>query len=202
MRVVGEIPAKGRSFEELLFRLGNYSRESHRKLLKTANSTGCLVDYDLITLMGGEERSEIAKQHIKLLSSGDAYVSTQELNLRQVLPTRLGAGVKTAEYAGRGKEYSLVLLKGGGVEHLVEARAFLTLRRRHPGALWRFARGSDSWKKPVVLLEDGGMDDGSFLGAVSPVCVKGVVNFGLLSPAPLLKLQSEGNLRYVEHVPN
>ncbi len=168
MKVVGKIPGNGRSFEKMLEAIQS-NANWYLKLLKTISSTKYFTNNVLVTKLTEEDAkliAPIARKHAKTLSN------VVQLDFSTVLPKKLGSRVKSAEFAGKGKTYYLVLLRGEGREALVEMRSFLTLLERHPDAEWYFARGRNYWKKPILLLDNDGFFKGTMLGALVPVFVK------------------------------
>lgn len=73
--------------------------------------------------------------------------------------------------SNKGSKYSTVVLEGSNFYALVEAKRFVTLRKRHPDASWWFSL-KDSFNKPLVLLDNEGFEGGRILGAINPLRIR------------------------------
>lgn len=197
MKVKGEIPARGSSFEELLDLIKSRAyRELFPRILATAYHLRFLTDGAVMTRLDIDERIEIDRIHSSALRTVEGYNDARVLDILETTPRFLGPSVEEAIYAGRGKKYDLVLLRSTGRELLVEARGFMTLLRRHPNSDWRFAKGRNYKTKPVLLLSQSGMRAGEVEGAITPLRIELGSNASLYSPSDdWLELQ-ENEMRY------
>ncbi len=172
MKVNGTIPGSARTFEEIL-REVRASKVFFHRILRTMHASGYLTDGVILSALAYEERRAVGKIHSSCSEGAAGYADAELIDVSSALPPYLGPAVETADYAGEGRSLSMVLLRGAGRESLIEARAFLTLLKRHPDAEWRFAKGRSYPTRPLVLLEPGGFRKGYFLGAVSPLKIEG-----------------------------
>jgi hypothetical protein len=171
IKVANSIPQKAKSFEELLKSILTKPSEMRCRLLKTAQETGFLSDDMLLTRLSNKERSSIEQKHWDALISDTEYAKATPMSLGDILPRRLTCEVERAKFVGGDEFNQLVSLRSGDLRVFVEAEAFLTLKERHPEAVWRFSSG-EYWKKPLVLLEGKGFLVGNLLGLLATVPIK------------------------------
>jgi hypothetical protein len=174
MKVLGHIPANARSLNLLILDCAHLN--TYLSLLKTWHQTRFFFNNFILSRLGGKEYElNILPRHRKTKNvECDRYEAAKAINLMAALPGEIGQEVETAQYAGMGNRFRLVLLKGAGLELLVEARSFSTVYDRHPEARWWFAAGEKHWLKPVVLLDNQGFVKNVVVGAIIPISFKDV----------------------------
>ena len=169
MKILGDIPAKPLAFEDLLQIVAGRTPKFRAQLIKTARETGYLSDGVSLTAMSHQEKQTVEGRHWDLLASDQVYQKAEPLNLKLFLPRRVSVKAETARDAGGDGKVRIVLLEGRGLKVVVGAKAFSTLRDRHPEADWWFAQGEEYWKRPLILLERDGWQAGLLRGALASI---------------------------------
>lgn len=180
MRITNHIPSKARKLERMLQAIARLPAETYFALLKMAKETGYFSDNLILTQLSATDKLLINEINRRAdTRHSKVYRAAPEVTPMLMLPRSLGPEIETASYAGVGTNFMLALLKGGGLEQLVEVRSFQTVLKRHPNASWYFASGKDYYKKAVVLIEPGGLFSDELLGALTPLEIKDGVDFAI-----------------------
>src|SRR5882724_1114923 len=102
MKIIGNIPGYGRSFEEMLEGIQT-NTSWYLKLLNTIHSSKYFTNNILVSKLNAEENEVISV----LSSKRDNLSSIEPLDFAKVLPKKLSSLVKSAEYLGKGANYYL-----------------------------------------------------------------------------------------------
>ena len=163
------------SFDEMIRALMGRPPSARARLLATTLSTGYYTEGTFLTRLSSPERRDLENfiRNCQYSGEEEGPLLGDPLDLSKSLPKLLGAKVsQESPVSLEGERMKLILLQGGEVEVLVEARRWVTLRSRHPDTDSFFAR-KDPSASAVVFLGRGLGEEGSLRAAVKPVEIKG-----------------------------
>lgn len=168
MKILGALPGRAWTFEEVLRSVLRQPPAVRNPLLRTAYEHRCLTDGVLFTFLTVPERRRVEILHWDAVVADRDYLKAEPFDPRLAVPKYLGGVIREARDGGGGEKVKLVKLSRGSLFVYAEAKAFRTLNARHPGAEWRLSSGV-YWKKPLVLLRADGWSSGEVLGSLAPI---------------------------------